>query len=102
MRFKRREWGYYIVLWRRPKFKVKILKFRAGESISLQKHKFRNELWLILKGQGKNMGYPYKRGDFLMIGKHEWHKFTARKKTTILEIQFGEVCDENDIERKDV
>ena len=111
-RFKRRSWGWWLILWRKPRFKIKLLKFKTGGSISLQRHKWRHELWLILKGTGTPVcGYglaslptalkPVKKGDYMLIEKMKWHKFTALSPTLVLEIQFGELCCEKDIERKD-
>lgn len=108
-RFARRKWGWWLVLWRKPRFKVKLLRFKKGQSISLQRHQWRNELWLFLGGLGDPLlGYgkavvsrPCRRGDCLLIEKMKWHKFTATKPTWVLEIQFGDLCVEKDIERKD-
>lgn len=109
-RFAKRDWGWWCVLWHRPRYKVKLLRFKKGKSISLQRHEHRSELWLFLKGRGlpictkllPAIVEPYKRkGDYLLIAKRKWHKFTAVKTTWILEIQFGDVCVESDIERKD-
>ena len=100
-RFKRRNWGWWLVLWRGSKFKVKLLRFKKGGSLSMQKHRFRKELWLFLGGEGKNLGKSYSKGDYLLIERLEWHKFVADKKTWVLELQYGNRCDEEDIERKD-
>lgn len=107
-RFARRDWGWWFVMWSKPHFKIKLLYFKKGQSISMQRHKWRSELWLFLKGKGcatnsyrlSDAFYPCKKGDFLLIDKTKWHKYTATKRTIVLEIQFGSLCCENDIERK--
>lgn len=70
----------------------------------MQKHKNRNELWLFLKGAGKRIYQSgtlvrYYRGLWMLILENEWHQFKADKATWILEIQFGTLCQESDIER---
>lgn len=108
-RFARRNWGWWLVLWREPKFKVKLLYFKEGGAISMQRHQHRNELWLFLKGRGQMIlegevlgSQQHKaKGDSLLISQKIWHKFTAEKKTWVLEIQYGELCCEKDIERNE-
>lgn len=100
MRFARRPWGFWLVLISRRTFKVKLLHFKKGGAISLQRHLHRHELWLFLSGEGK-MAYstPPKAGDYKMIRRHHWHQYTARKPTWVLEIQYGTLCEESDIVR---
>lgn len=107
MRFVRKPWGWYFVLLNRKSFKVKLLKFKPGKSCSMQKHKDRSELWLFLKGEGE-FGWDEKcfdhvfdvvKGDFVHIPELKYHQYTAKKKTLVLEIQYGLRCDEEDIER---
>jgi mannose-6-phosphate isomerase-like protein (cupin superfamily) len=103
MRFKRRSWGWYFTLFDRKHFKVKILKFMAGQSCSLQYHKHRHELWLFLKGEGAFRRNTERErigaGDYKSVGKYVEHKYYAAKNTTVLEIQYGPICDESDIVR---
>lgn len=100
MRFAKRPWGFWLILLQRKHFKVKLLRFKKGGAISLQRHKYRNELWLFLGGAG-HMAYSTapRIGDYRMIRKKHWHKYTADKVTWVLEIQYGEHCLEEDIER---
>lgn len=103
MRFARRPWGFWVVLLSRRNFKVKLLRFRKGGSISLQKHSHRHELWLFLSGGGSMaFNIPPVAGDYRMIRRFSKHKYTAHKTTWVLEIQFGSYCIESDIERFDV
>lgn len=103
MRFARRPWGFWIVLLSRRNFKVKLLRFRKGGAISLQRHSHRHELWLFLSGRG-HMAYttPPIAGDYKMIRRFSKHQYRAEKATWILEIQYGEHCLESDIERFNV
>lgn len=100
MQFARRPWGWWLVLLSRKHFKVKLLRFKRGGAISLQRHEHRNELWLFLSGGGK-MAYSTapRPGDYKMIRHGHWHQYTATKPTLVLEIQYGSQCNEMDIER---
>lgn len=111
-RFKRRPWGWWLVLLDRPHFKVKLLRFKAGEKLSFQYHKYRSELWLFLNGQGKFTLVPDDRrnddpnGEFLtnahsviMVGRLAKHSYIASKTSYILEVQYGDRCVEEDIVR---
>ena len=70
----------------------------------MQKHKLRNELWMFFKGCGSLRddvrGVPVKKGDCINIKLDEWHQYVAKEATVILEIQYGTLCCEGDIERK--
>ena len=105
-----RSWGYYRVLHEdstggNPKTKVKELTVDPGSSISLQRHQFRREYWVVtsgtatveLEGQPKTLGIH----EDVEIPIGWWHRLS--NKTTmplrIVEIQTGMKCDEEDIER---
>lgn len=106
MEFKRKSWGWYLVLCQGKHFKVKILKFKRGGKISHQKHEHRDEIWCWLKGMGRvknsekqsTYGSIKQKGDFIYIPKGHWHHYKAILPTTVLEIQTGK-CEEEDIER---
>lgn len=86
-----KRWGWMLTLLKGKAFKVKILYFESGKSISHQRHQYRNELWLFIFGD--------RRGQFWEIPKRKWHVFKAKKPTLVLEIQYGDKCSERDIER---
>lgn len=90
MRFARRKWGYYITLLSGDSFKVKLLRFNGVTPLSMQRHSKRDELWLFLSGLDK--------GIFWHIPRKQWH--TYKPKAWVLEIQYGDKCVEEDIERK--
>ena len=90
-RLVRRKWGWYLVLLNRRNFKVKLLRFKAYGRLSYQYHYHREELWLFLTGK--------KNGTVMHFKKRELHTYCPSAATYILEIQFGERCDENDIMR---
>lgn len=106
-----RNWGYYRVLHEVSGTKVKELTLDPGQHISLQRHFRRNEFWFVTSGKCdvisklKN-GYQLPvvaleqhRHYFVPVG--EWHqlKNPYKEPCKIVEIQFGDSCDESDIER---
>ena len=111
-----RVWGNYRVLYEHSTFglstKVKELVVEPGQSLSLQRHKYRNEFWHVAEGHcnvfgAMESGYslpPRSLGphDYIDIPVGQWHKlsnpFTSPCK--IVEIQFGDQCNEEDIERR--
>ena len=106
-------WGWYKVLSknRTKRHKVKYLYIEPNKSLSNQRHFKRSEHWFILEGQlnidlvtpqGIEMSVDLDTGDSLDIPVGTWHKPNNRtdKHCLVLEIQTGEECIEEDIERK--
>lgn len=113
LKFMRREWGWHLTLLNGRHFKVKLLRFRKGGQCSLQHHNHRSELWLFLCGYGSlsYFNHPYsdrkkdlnmklaEKGDYRNIAVGKIHQFIAAVSTYVLEIQYGDKCDERDIVR---
>lgn len=101
--FSRRPWGWFITLLKGKEYKVKILCFKKGGAISHQRHYYRHEVWCFLTGGGEfllNDTKTIKKSGFSAVVKEkDWHKFTATRRTYVLEVQTG-ICDETDIERR--
>lgn len=95
----KREWGYYITLLDRKHFKVKLLRFNKGNPCSNQYHNFRNELWLFLSGIGILNEQRVQQGDYVLVPEQHAHQYTPWSRTWVLEIQYGETCEEKDIVR---
>lgn len=108
-----RSWGSYTVLDEVPGAKVKTLTIQPGQTLSMQRHRFRNEYWMVTSGMCMiNQALP---GDLAnppkILGKYDewrvpanaWHQLTNpfTRPCTIVEIQYGEKCVEEDIERLD-
>jgi cytidyltransferase-like protein len=101
-----RNWGWYRVLEDTPGYKIKELVINPGGSLSMQKHEYRNEHWYILKGSciiDRKLQVAEKLHTFesTQIMKNQWHKgINVRNNPChILEVQYGELCEEWDIER---
>lgn len=103
MRYVKRSWGWYFILLDREHFKVKLLRFKAGNQLSHQYHSHRSELWVFLKGGGwfiHDDEITLKvSGDYSLANFKEVHSFKAAKTTYAIEVQFGEKCVEEDIVR---
>ena len=107
-----RPWGYYRVLHNVPGMKVKELTVNPGQSLSMQRHNLRSEYWIVSEGRAEvnramASGYmlpPVKLQlhDEYDVPVTEWHQLTNPYDSPcrIVEIQYGEKCDEEDIERK--
>ena len=109
-----RNWGWYRVLDNQPQnsFKVKELVIEPGKSLSDQRHFKRSEHWYVLKGVVK-METEWEgrkdtvhldaltRGYDIRVGT--WHKASNPSNeghAHILEVQYGDECVEEDIERR--
>ncbi len=100
-----RPWGGFITLWEDKSFKVKILLVLPGKRLSLQKHKWRKEKWVIAEGEAfitkGDQSFFMGEGNTVMIEKGELHRIENRsdKILKIVEVWLGEKLLEDDIER---
>jgi cytidyltransferase-like protein len=102
-----RPWGYYRVLHTIDNnVKVKELTVDPGKTLSMQRHKYRSELWFVAEGlAGNNWDYGGKKIKLYkteIINPNEWHQLhnPTDKPLKVIEIQYGEACMEEDIERR--
>ena len=91
--------------------KVKELTVNPGQKLSMQKHHKRSEYWIVQDGVGSvnSMtinGYTLppkiltKHKEYF-VAKGDWHQLvnSSDKPLQIVEVQYGEDCIEEDIER---
>lgn len=107
-----RPWGYYRVLHEAVGVKVKELTVEPGAALSMQRHQDRAEFWLVSSGNATvytlnpatdaELRGRYGRHEYLHIGVHEWHQLVNEDldPLKIVEIQYGDRCEESDIERQ--
>jgi len=108
-----RDWGYWRVLDDNvlKGYKVKELVINPKSSLSDQKHQYRSEHWYILSGElrmdteylnRKESVYLLKNKTYI-VEKGVWHKAVNESDVPchVLEVQYGEKCIEEDIERRD-
>lgn len=113
-----RTWGWYRVLVFRDNVKVKELKVNPGCGMSLQRHFKREEMWWVFDGQCKvrynfldelltqgryteTIDKTLKRLDQFSVpvgGIHQIYN-PYKQPCRIIEFQYGEASDEDDIER---
>lgn len=101
-----RPWGYYRVLHEAPGMKVKELTVNPGASLSMQRHAKRREYWVVEEGNCK----VETDTSTLLLETHQtidipvghWHQLSNpfTNPCRIVEIQYGEACEESDIQRK--
>lgn len=78
----------------------------------MQRHQDRAEFWLVASGEASvytldttttdmELRGRFNKHEYLHIDTHEWHQLVNEDSNPlkIVEIQYGERCDEQDIER---
>jgi D-beta-D-heptose 7-phosphate kinase/D-beta-D-heptose 1-phosphate adenosyltransferase len=106
----KRNWGWYRVLQDRNGYKIKELVINPNSSLSMQRHFKRAEHWYVLKGvchlkvdTGENIEeHELTPNNSFTIKKEMWHQGQNKLNAYchILEIQHGDECIEEDIERR--
>ena len=100
-----RQWGYYRILHDVEGCKVKELTVEPGKSLSMQRHFKRNEYWLVTEGECKVekefSALFLRKHETVQIAKGQWHQLSNpfTEPCRLVEIQYGEQCIEDDIER---
>jgi cytidyltransferase-like protein len=106
-----RVWGKFLTYYDSHIAKVKRLIIESGKSISMQYHEHRAELWFVEYGSGEitTIGANGQQFSLKTIGLHDyhhvpvntWHKLTntGSEPLSIIEIQYGSICNESDIIR---
>jgi mannose-6-phosphate isomerase-like protein (cupin superfamily) len=100
-----RPWGYYLVLFVDPGYKVKRFLVRPGQRLSLQRHRKRAEHWHVVQGEGLvtrgDEEIRMSAGDDVSIPLGAVHRVQNVGTTdlVIIEVQTGDYVGEDDIER---
>lgn len=85
--------------------KVKRIVVHPGKRLSLQRHQYRAEHWYILSGtavvRSGDMEVPAGVGESFDIPEKALHRLQnpGNENLVIIEVQRGEYCGEDDIER---
>jgi cytidyltransferase-like protein len=108
----KRPWGYYRVLHDVSGTKVKELTVEPGQKLSMQRHSQRAEHWHVSEGRCivhsmMPNGYALPVTELtthmsFKVAKGDWHQLSNPYDVPcrIVEIQYGDACDESDIERR--
>ena len=106
-----RLWGSFYNLFEDKQVKVKELIVAPYKGMSFQKHFKRNEIWMVSKGScivnysndnpDNKKNIQLNKFDHYLVPVGSWHQITNPFKETchLIEIQYGEECVEEDIER---
>lgn len=100
-----RPWGSYTVLEDREGFKIKRIEVNPGKRLSLQKHFYRNEHWIVIDGVATvTIGDKIevlKENESTYIKMGEVHRLANNGKVPVIliEVQVGEYTGEDDIVR---
>ena len=106
-----RLWGEFFNLFEKDDIKVKELIINPRKGMSFQRHFKRNEIWLVSKGScvvnfskstpDKKENIQLNKFDHYLVPLKQWHQITNphNEPCHIIEIQYGEACIEEDIER---
>ena len=107
----KRIWGSFYNLFEEDQVKVKELIVAPGKGMSFQKHFKRSEIWLVSKGScvvnfskdspNNKKNIKLNKFDYFIVPVGDWHQITNPFEETchLIEIQYGEECIEEDIER---
>jgi mannose-1-phosphate guanylyltransferase / mannose-6-phosphate isomerase len=100
-----RPWGWYDSLDEGERFKVKRISVRAGASLSLQKHQYRAEHWIVVKGTAQvTCGEKVEtllenQSTYIPLGQIHRLKNIGKDSLEIIEVQSGAYLGEDDIVR---
>jgi mannose-6-phosphate isomerase-like protein (cupin superfamily) len=102
-----RPWGDWTVLDASPGYVVKRLRVVPGGRLSLQRHRYRAERWVVAAGTPTVTVGADRRtvalGDSVLIPIFAIHRLENEgvADAIIIEVQLGDQLDEDDIERLD-
>ena len=106
-----RLWGSFYNFYDSKEVKVKELIVSPKKGMSFQKHKQRNEIWLVTKGScevtfadndpNQKESIILNKFDHFIVDEGQWHQIVNpfEEKCHIIEIQYGDLVIEDDIER---
>ena len=100
-----RPWGRYDVLKNYANVKVKDILVNPNHCLSYQRHNHRSELWFVASGAGRaivgDRVVDLEPQTFTVVPQGDWHQLIngSNEPLHIIEIQFGDKCEESDIER---
>ena len=108
----KRVWGSFYNLFVSNEIKLKELIVNPDQGMSFQRHRERNEIWVISEGkcivnfsrvdEESSQSISLTKFDHFVVKSGEWHQITNpfNKICKLIEIQFGSAVVESDIERK--
>ncbi len=102
----RRPWGGFQTLQEGDGYKVKRLIVEPGQRLSLQRHRFRAEHWVVVSGSPRviiaGQSRRLKPRGSAFVPRGAWHRIEnpGRDAVVIIEVQHGPYLGEDDIIRR--
>lgn len=102
-----RPWGSWQVLDEGPGYKVKRIEVHPRRRLSLQRHDQRSEHWVVVTGkatcQVDDTSLVIGPGECADVGIGQLHRIAndSDDPLVVIEVQRGDYCGEDDIERLD-
>ena len=102
-----RPWGWYLVIDKGDRYKVKSIEVNPGASLSLQMHHHRAEHWIVVEGtamvqvNGKTEIIYENQSTYIPLGSKHRLSNPGKIPLRIIEVQSGSYLEEDDIERFD-
>jgi mannose-1-phosphate guanylyltransferase/mannose-6-phosphate isomerase len=102
-----RPWGYYEGVAEGDRFQVKRISVKPGEKLSLQKHQYRAEHWVVVNGTAivtngdQVFTLVENQSTYIPIGVTHRLENPGETELTLIEIQSGSYLGEDDIVRFD-
>ncbi len=100
-----RPWGNYLSIASDEFWQVKLIEVKSGQSLSLQKHKYRAEHWIVVKGialvriEDKKIILKENQSTFIPLGLKHQLSNPGKENLSIIEVQCGTYLGEDDIIR---
>ena len=102
-----RPWGWYNIIDKGDRYKVKSIEVNPGSSLSLQMHHHRAEHWVVVEGtamvqlDGKTEIIYENQSTYIPLGSKHRLSNPGKIPLRIIEVQSGSYLEEDDIERFD-
>jgi mannose-1-phosphate guanylyltransferase len=100
-----RPWGTYTVLQEGPRFKIKRIEVKPGQTLSLQMHHHRSEHWIVVSGTAKvtcddkTFLVAANESTYIPIGTRHRLENPGVMQLVMIEVQCGDYLGEDDIVR---
>jgi mannose-6-phosphate isomerase-like protein (cupin superfamily) len=100
-----RPWGEWLVIDVGPGYVAKRIIVRPGQRLSLQRHRHRDEHWVVVAGTAQvtrgDSVYELGVGETTRIARGETHRVAnpGVQDVVFIEVQLGALLSEDDIER---
>ncbi len=100
-----RPWGTFTVLEDSNGYKIKRIEVKPGKRLSLQRHKYRNEHWVVVSGTAtvtiNDKIFTLKQNESTYIKAGDIHRLLndTNEPLVLIEAQVGSYTGEDDIER---